>query len=59
MNGALFLPVHVPSFALQVIMGEMSVEVLKSTTVDSSKLQHTGFNFIYSQVDSALKHLIG
>ena len=59
MNGALFLPVHVPSFALQIIMGEMSVEVLKSTTVDSSKLQHTGFNFIYAQVDSALKHLIG
>jgi NAD dependent epimerase/dehydratase family enzyme len=50
---------HVPSFMLKLIMGEMSVEVLKSTTVDSSKLQQSGFNFIYSQIDSALKHLIG
>lgn len=59
MNGAFYLPMHVPSFILKLIMGEMSVEVLKSTTVDSSKLQQSGFNFIYSQINSALKHLIG
>lgn len=59
MNGALYLPMHVPSFALKLIMGEMSVEVLKSTTVDSTKLQQSGFNFIYAHIHSALKHLIG
>jgi NAD dependent epimerase/dehydratase family enzyme len=59
MNGSFYLPIHVPSFMLKLIMGEMSVEVLKSTTVDSSKLQQSGFNFIYSQINSALKHLIG
>lgn len=59
MNGALYLPMHVPSFALKLIMGEMSVEVLKSTTVDSTKLQQSGFNFIYAHINSALKHLIG
>jgi uncharacterized protein (TIGR01777 family) len=59
MNGAFYLPMHVPSFMLKLIMGEMSVEVLKSTTVESTKLQQSGFNFIYSQINSALKHLIG
>ncbi len=59
MNGNFFIPIPVPSFLLKIIMGEMSVEVLKSTTVDSSKLQSSGFNFIYPQVDSALHHLIG
>lgn len=59
MNGRLSIPVKVPSFMLKIIMGEMSVEVLKSATVDSTKLQHTGFNFIYNNAQSAIRHLIG
>jgi uncharacterized protein (TIGR01777 family) len=59
MNGHFFIPFKVPAFLLKLIMGEMSVEVLKSTTVDSGKLQRTGFNFIYTNVHSAIKHLIG
>ena len=59
MNGVYYIPFKVPSFVLQLMLGEMSIEVLKSTTVDSSKLQQTGFTFIYSNVSVALKHLIG
>jgi len=59
MNGNFYIPFKVPSFLLKLIMGEMSVEVLKSTTVDSSKLQSTGFNFMYPTIDGALRHLIG
>jgi len=59
MNGNFFLPIHVPSLLIKLILGEMSIEVLKSTTVDSTKLQQTGFNFIYTNIGSALKHLIG
>lgn len=59
MNGSFFIPFKVPSFLLKLIMGEMSVEVLKSTTVDSQKLRQTGFNFIYPNIHSALRHLIG
>jgi uncharacterized protein (TIGR01777 family) len=59
MNGNFYLPVHVPSFLIKLMLGEMSVEVLKSTTVDSKKLQQTGFNFLYTNIGSALKHLIG
>ena len=59
MNGQFFVPLKVPSLILKLVLGEMSIEVLKSATVDSTKLQQTGFNFIYPKVGSALKHLIG
>jgi NAD dependent epimerase/dehydratase family enzyme len=59
MNGAFSIPVKVPAFVLKLMMGEMSIEVLKSTTVSAAKIQQFGFNFIYPNVQSALKHLIG
>ncbi len=59
MNGNVYMPFKVPSLLLKIIMGEMSMEVLKSTTVDCSKLQETGFNFIYPSVEPALRQLIG
>jgi uncharacterized protein (TIGR01777 family) len=59
MNGAFSIPVKVPAFVLKLMMGEMSIEVLKSTTVSASKIQQSGFNFIYPNIDAALKHLIG
>ena len=53
-----YIPVHVPEFALKLVLGEMSIEVLKSTTMDDSKIRKTGFNFIYPTVDAALNDLI-
>lgn len=53
-----FIPVHVPVFALKLLLGEMSVEVLKSTTVDDSKIRNAGFKFIYPGVDAALNELM-
>jgi uncharacterized protein len=53
-----FIPVHVPAFALQLMLGEMSIEVLKSTTVDSSKIKGSGFRFLYPTLDAALNELI-
>jgi uncharacterized protein len=49
-----FLPFKVPAFFLQVLLGEMSIEVLKSTTVSAAKIQHHGFKFIYSTIEEAL-----
>ena len=53
-----FIPVHVPEFALKIILGEMSIEVLKSATMDDSKIRNAGFNFIFPTIDAALNDLI-
>jgi uncharacterized protein (TIGR01777 family) len=53
-----FIPVYVPSFALKLFLGEMSVEVLKSTTVDDSRLRNFGFNFLFPTLDAALGDLV-
>lgn len=51
------IPIHVPSFILKLILGEMSVEVLKSTTVSSHKIEQTGFTFLYPVLGIALRQL--
>jgi uncharacterized protein len=46
-RGKFFIQVPVPSFVLKLILGKMSIEVLKSATVSSEKIQSTGFLFQY------------
>ena len=55
--GKQYLSVHVPSFALKLALGEMSIELLKSATVSSKKLQNTGFQFLYPTIKSAAEAL--
>lgn len=52
-----FISVHVPSFVLKTILGEMSIEVLKSATVSAVKIQEAGFDFQYANVEAAVKQL--
>lgn len=47
----------VPSFVLKTILGEMSIEVLKSTTVSSKKIEGQGFHFLYPTIQDAVKNL--
>jgi uncharacterized protein len=56
-NGKVFIPVHVPSSFLKLALGEMSVEILKSATISSQKIQQAGFNFIYPNITSAINNL--
>ena len=56
-RGKTFLPVHAPEFGLKLALGEMSVEVLKSATVSSKKIQATGFQFLFPSVSSAIEDL--
>ncbi len=58
MRGNAFITAPVPSFVLKIVVGELSVEVLKSATVSSAKIQKTGFQFIYPTIDAALTQLI-
>jgi len=53
-----YIPFYVPSFILIIVLGEMSVEVLKSATVSSKKIQNAGFSFLYPGIDESLKNLI-
>lgn len=52
-----FIPVYVPSFVLKLVLGEMSIEVLKSATVSCSKIKEAGFTFLYPSVESAIRQL--
>jgi uncharacterized protein (TIGR01777 family) len=56
-KGRFFIPVHVPSFFLKLLLGEMSIEILKSTTVSAEKIQQAGFIFQYPTIDAALQQL--
>lgn len=54
MKGNFYIPLHIPSFILKMILGEMSIEILKSTAVSSQKIRNAGFNFIYPSIESVL-----
>jgi uncharacterized protein (TIGR01777 family) len=58
MPGKFFMPAHIPAFILNAMLGEMSIEVLKSTTVNADKIKNAGFKFLYPTIDDALKNLI-
>ncbi|MES2892502.1 MAG: TIGR01777 family oxidoreductase [Bacteroidota bacterium] len=59
LKGKFFIPLHVPPFVLKAMLGESSVEVLKSTTVSAEKIKTTGFTFLYPSIESALAQLTG
>jgi len=56
-RGKFFIPIKVPSFVLKLVLGEMSIEVLKSATVSCDKVHYTGFTFLYPSIEAALKAL--
>ena len=57
-RGRSYIPVHVPTFALKIRLGEMSVEVLKSATVSADKIQQAGFIFQYPDLESAISQMV-
>jgi uncharacterized protein (TIGR01777 family) len=57
-RGKFFISAHVPEFVLKIMLGDRSIEVLKSATVSSDKIQQTGFTFIYPTLGLALQDLI-
>jgi len=57
-KGNWYLPMYVPAFILKLMIGEGSIEILKSTTVSAEKIMNTGFKFDYPQLHNALQQLL-
>ena len=57
-KGGLKIPVPVPAFAVQLLLGDASEEVLKSCTVSAQKIMDAGFVFQYPDIGSAVRALV-
>lgn len=53
-----YIPIPVPAIVLKTILGEMSIEILKSAKVSSNKIQSEGFKFEYPTLEKALEELL-
>ena len=58
MKGSFYIPLYVPSFILKIVLGEMSIEVLKSTTVSAEKIKESGFAFLFEEISPAINNLV-
>lgn len=54
---SLWLP-NVPSFLIQMVLGEMALIVLKGRRVSSDKIEKTGFQFRFNTLELALEDCI-
>lgn len=53
-----YLTIPVPAFLLKIMLGEMSIEILKSTKVSADKIKTEGFIFDYPTIEKALDQLL-
>ena len=58
MNRKFYIPVYVPAFVLKIMMGQRSVEILKSATVSCKKIMDTRFEFNYTNIEPAMANLV-
>jgi len=58
-RGKNFITVHVPAFALRLLLGERSIEILKSSTVSAAKISRAGFQFRHPVIEDAISNLVG
>lgn len=52
------IPIYVPSWILKIMLGEMSVEILKSCSVSCQKVLKSGFKFQYPNIEGVATYLL-
>jgi uncharacterized protein len=52
-----YIPAPAPSFVIKLMLGEMSIEVLKSANISCKKIIDAGFKFAYPKVDMAMQQI--
>ena len=57
-RGRFFVPIFIPSFILEIVLGEMSIEVLKSAAVSCEKIKKEGYSFLYPSFKAACKTVL-
>jgi uncharacterized protein len=55
LNYKLWLSMPIPSFFLKIVLGEMSIELLKSSNISNKKILDAGFEFSYPDLVSINK----
>jgi uncharacterized protein (TIGR01777 family) len=56
-HGGYSIAFPVPAFVLRIVLGEMSVEVLKSCNVSAEKIIKAGYTFEYNAIEQAIIQL--
>jgi len=49
---------YLPAYVLKILMGQRSIELLKSSTVSCKKIMDAGFKFNYENIGQAFTNLI-
>jgi uncharacterized protein len=49
----------IPQLALKIVLGEFSIELLKSVAVSNKKLLASGFKFTHENISSCMNNLLG
>lgn len=52
-----FAKIHAPAWIINMALGGMSIEILKSTEVSSNKIQQAGFQFKFKEIQEAIRDL--
>ena len=53
-----FIMPAVPSFVIRSLIGEMSDMILKGSRVSGQKLIHSGYTFLFPEIEGALKNIL-
>ena len=58
MKRLFYIPIYVLVFILKILLGNRSIEILKSATASCKKIIAAGFDFKFENIDGALEDLV-